>query len=82
MISLRHCLHSVVAMRRLRTDFYCTVIIPLSKRSVLEIGTSVSHALEIISGETILPAKQTKVIDADGNPLTKNDLLRLRDSEQ
>ena len=69
-------------MRRQRTEFYCTVVILLNKRSVLEIGTSASHALEIISGETVLPSNQAKVIDADGNPLTKNDLLHLRDIDQ
>jgi hypothetical protein len=48
---------------------------------MLEISTSAAHALEILSGDTILPAKQAKVIGLDGQPLTKRDLLRIRDSE-
>ncbi len=62
--------------------YSCTIIIPLNKRSVLEIRTSATHALEILSGETVLPSKQAKVIDGDGNPLKKKDLLRLRDSDE
>lgn len=69
-------------MRRRMPDYRCTVIIPLNKRSVLEIATSAAHALQILSGETVLPAKQAQVIDPDGKPLTKRDLLRLRDGER
>jgi hypothetical protein len=57
------------------------VVIPLNKRSILEISTSAAHALEILSGDTVLPAKQAKVIGLDGQPMTKRDLLRIRDSE-
>ena len=69
-------------MRRRRQEYSCTVVIPLGKNGVLELGTSAAHALEIISGETMLPAKEAKVFDTDGNPLTKEALLRIRDSEQ
>jgi len=47
----------------------------------LEISTSATHALEILAGDTILPAKQAKVIDLNGHPLSKRDLLQLRDKE-
>jgi hypothetical protein len=57
------------------------VVIPLNQRSILEISTSAAHALEILAGRTVLPAKQAKVIDPDGRPLTNRDLLRMRDSE-
>lgn len=69
-------------MQRRQPRYSCTVIIPLNKHSVLELRTSATHALEILSGETVLPSEQTKVIDGDGNPLTKQDLLRLRDNDQ
>jgi hypothetical protein len=69
-------------MRRRRPEYSCTIVIPLNKNSVLEIGTSATHAFEIISGETVLPAQKAKVFDTDGNPLTKEDLLQLRDSEK
>ena len=69
-------------MRRRRQKYSCTIVIPLNKNSVLEIATSAAHAIEIILGETVLPAKKAKVFDTDGNPLTKEALLRIRDSEQ
>jgi len=68
-------------MRRRQPNYLCTVVIPLNKRSVLEISTSATHALEILAGDTILPAKQAKVIDLNGHPLSKRDLLQLRDKE-
>ena len=48
----------------------------------LGIGTSAAHALEIIAGETVLPAKKAEVFDTEGNLLTKKALLHIRDSEQ
>jgi hypothetical protein len=69
-------------MRRRSPKYSCTVVIPLNKHSVLELGTSAAHALKIISGETVLPAKKAKVFNTDGSPLTKKALLQIRDSEQ
>lgn len=68
-------------MRRRKPHYSCTVMVPLNAGSTLEISTSAAHALEIISGETILPSKDVTVIGLDGKRLTKKDLLWLRDQE-
>ncbi len=60
----------------------CTVVIPLNTKSVLEITTTATHALDIISGNTVLPTKRVKVLSRDGKPLTKKDLTRLKSEEE
>lgn len=69
-------------MRPRKSQFSCTVLIPLNAKSTLEISTSAAHALGIISGETILPSQNVIVIGLDGKRLTKKDLVQMRDFEQ
>ncbi len=59
----------------------CTVVIPLNAQSTLEIKTTAEHALEIVSGQTLLPAKNVRVFDADNKELSKRDLTALARAE-
>lgn len=59
----------------------CRVIIRLQKADNLEITTTASHALEILDGETIIPATQASVTDLEGQPLSRDQLLALKAQE-
>lgn len=60
----------------------CTVTVQLNARATLEISTTADHALQIVRGETVIPAKHVKVFDLDNNPLTETDLARLAKDEK
>lgn len=70
-------------MRRLiefNSETWCTVIVSL-RFTNLEITTTASHALKILGGETMFPAKDTSVYDGDGRQLTPDQLARMQKLE-
>lgn len=54
----------------------CTVVVRC-KSTQIEIKTTTSEAIKILSGRTLFPTQATSVIDLDGNPLTLTDLRRM-----
>lgn len=59
----------------------CTVVIKLRRADNLEITTTASHALDILDGQTVIPPQQASVTDLNGQPLTREQLLKLKDGE-
>lgn len=55
----------------------CTVVVRLNHNCDLHIRTTARHALDVLSGHTVFPAKDTTVFDLDGKKLSLRELKRL-----
>jgi hypothetical protein len=59
----------------------CTVVVRLNHNCDLHIRTTASHALDVLSGRTVFPAKDTTVFDLNGKKLSVRELKRLDEGE-
>ncbi len=60
----------------------CTVVVRLNRNSDLHIRTTASHAVEVLSGNTIFAAEDVTVFDLNGRALTLEKLKLLKDGER